>query len=104
MAIVQEEGKVVIFGGEKVVIFGGEKVKGNEYLGEFMTVDLENNSWTIKKKGLLRGDMFYYNQKSTSLLGRSNVAILGKEHVHFIEMKNFVSTGIHKDDGDFPEY
>jgi hypothetical protein len=48
--------------------------------------------------------MFYYNQKSTSLLGRSTVAVLGKEHVHFIEMKNFVSIGIHEEDGDFPKY
>ncbi len=94
---IQNEGKVVIFGG-----FRGQETVETKYLSEFMTVDLDKKIWSIKKKGLKRGDMFYYNQRSCSRIGRPTIAVLGKEHVHFIDTNDFASTGIHEDDGDFP--
>lgn len=61
----QNEGKVVIFGG-----FRGQETYETRYLSEFMTVDLDKNNWTLRKKGIKRGDMFYYNQQSCSRIGR----------------------------------
>ena len=38
----QNEGKIVIFGG-----FRGQETLDTKYLAEFMTVDLDLNSWSI---------------------------------------------------------
>jgi hypothetical protein len=47
------------------------------------------------------GDMFYYNQISVSRLSRKTVAVLGKEHVHYFDLRTFKPVGIVEDDGDF---
>lgn len=44
--------------------------------------------------------MFYYGQISVSRFGRPVVALLGKEHVHYINTKTMRVVGILEDDGD----
>ena len=39
----------------------GQESADTMYLSNFLTVDLDKNTWTMKKQGILRGDMFYYN-------------------------------------------
>ena len=64
-------------------------------------VDLTKNTVTYTGNDLLLGDMFYYNQVSIDQR-TGTAAFLGKEHVHFVDVKRMCAVSIMEDDGDHP--
>ena len=84
----------------QVMVFGGISSSSTDYKDQIWLLDLKTNEWSISRKKIMLGDMFYYNQISVSRFQRKTVAVLGKEHVHYFDLRTFMPVGIVEDDGD----